>query len=502
MKISKVLIANRGEIALRIMRTCREMNIITVAVYSEPDRLSPHVLFADEAYCIGPATASESYLRIDKLIQCAQDCGADAIHPGYGFLSENADFSRAVSEAGLIFIGPKPDTISAMGSKTESRKMMIAAEVPVVPGAAGAVDTLDEAKEIVESIGGYPALIKAAAGGGGKGMRIVFEEDELERALAAARGEAAKAFGDDTVYVEKYIQAPKHIEIQIIADTHGNVVHLWERDCSIQRRHQKVIEECPSPTLTPEQRSHLGEIAVQAAKACNYVNAGTVEFIYDNVENFYFLEMNTRLQVEHPVTEMVMGVDLVRLQIEVAAGQELPFKQEDIVPRGHAIECRINAENVYQNFVPSTGKIEYLSFPTGPGVRIDSGVDQHSEVTPFYDPMVAKMIAYAATREQAISRMVRALKEFQITGIETTVPFCLKALVHPEFIGGHFTTKFIETYWDELQKAPTPHDEEIALSALMGHVDNNNSKPVTRREAVLQEPSRWKMQATPGWKNR
>ncbi|MGH1364029.1 MAG: acetyl-CoA carboxylase biotin carboxylase subunit [Calditrichia bacterium] len=501
MKISKILIANRGEIALRIMRTCREMGIATVAVFSEPDRLSPHVLFADEAYCIGPAAASESYLRMDKLIDCAKLCGADAIHPGYGFLSENAAFSKAVSDANLIFVGPRPHTISAMGSKTESRKMMIAAGVPVVPGAKGAVDSLDEAKEVVASIGGYPALIKAAAGGGGKGMRIVHAEEELERALQAARGEAAKAFGDDTVYVEKYLQAPKHIEIQVIADTHGNVVHLWERDCSIQRRHQKVIEECPSPTLSDSQRQHLGNIAVQAAKACDYINAGTVEFIYDGKENFYFLEMNTRLQVEHPVTEMVMGVDLVRLQLEVAAGGVLPFKQDELSPRGHAIECRINAENVFQNFVPSTGKISHLSLPNGPGIRVDSGVDQHSEVTPFYDPMIAKMIVYAGNRDDAIARMLRALQEFSISGIETTVPFCLRTLAHPEFVGGNFTTKFIETYWEDMQQQAPSSNDEIAIATVLTQKKSDSSTQFTSSKTSGAQASRWQMRATPGWRN-
>ena len=493
--IQKVLIANRGEIALRIMRSCREMGLKTVAVYSEADRLSPHVLTADEAYCIGPPIASESYLQIDKLLAVAEKSGSDAIHPGYGFLAENAPFAQAVLDSGLIFIGPLPETISLMGSKTECRKAMMKAGVPVVPGAKGAIDTIESAKEIVKQLGGYPILIKAAAGGGGKGMRTVWEEKDLQRSFEAAKGEALKSFSDDTVYLEKFIENPKHIEIQVLADQHGNVVHLWERDCSIQRRHQKVIEECPSAILTPEVREAMGEVAVQASKASHYVNAGTVEFLYDD-GNFYFLEMNTRLQVEHPVTEMVMGIDLVKLQIRVAEGEPLPFAQGDLQPRGHAIECRINAEDVFSNFVPDTGQIEYLRHPEGPGVRVDSGVAPHSEISRYYDPMIAKLITWAETRQEAIDRMKRALLEFQISGVKTTIPFCLPVLDHPDFIDGSFTTKFVDKYWEKLQDELRNEEEiaEVIAAALAFAAENRKSqgKPSENGAVALPPLSAWK----------
>ena len=497
-KINKILIANRGEIALRIIRTCREMGIRTVAVYSEVDRQSPHVLMADEARCIGPAAASESYLKMDTIIQTARKAGADAIHPGYGFLAENAEFAQRVMANDLIFIGPSPATIRLMGSKTASRKTMMDAGVPVVPGAREAILSPKEAVELVEQLGGYPVLIKAAAGGGGKGMRTVHKAADLTRALAAAGSEAQKAFGDGTVYIEKFIENPKHIEFQIIADAHGNVVHLWERDCSVQRRHQKVIEECPSAVLSKEIRTAMGNVAVQAAKACGYQNAGTVEFLYDQGE-FYFLEMNTRLQVEHPVTEMVMGVDLVRLQIQIAEGQALPFSQADISPSGHAIECRINAEDVFNNFVPTTGKISCFRPPTGPGVRVDSGIDENSEISRYYDPMAGKLICWAEDRAAAIQRMKRALKEFEITGIKTTIPFCLLALDHPDFINGTFTTKFIDNYWGELQKRVVnePEISEVIAAAVMFYRDTQQqfSKDAKQNHQLHSELSTWKLRA-------
>ncbi len=493
--IRKILIANRGEITLRIMRSCREMDIRTVAVFSEVDHRSPHVLMADEAFCIGPAIAAESYLNINKILEVAKTAGVDAIHPGYGFLAENANFAQQVADNGLIFIGPLPDTISLMGSKTESRKAMMNAGVPVVPGAKGSIETVDDAKKIVEQLGGYPILIKAAAGGGGKGMRTVFAEKDLARAFEAAKGEALKAFSDDTVYLEKFIENPKHIEIQVIADQHGNVVHLWERDCSIQRRHQKVIEECPSAVLTPELREQMGSVAVQAAKASNYVNAGTVEFLYDNGK-FYFLEMNTRLQVEHPVTEMVMGVDLVKAQIHVAEGKPLPFSQDNLKPRGHAFECRINAEDVFNSFVPDTGKITHLKHPEGPGVRVDSGVFADSEISRYYDPMIAKLVTWAETRQEAIDRMKRALLEFQIQGVKTTIPFCLPVLEHPEFVNGSFTTKFVEKYWEEIKKSlhkDTEIAEIIAAAVAYSHENQTTiSSGKSKENNFLPPLSPWK----------
>lgn len=498
-QIQKVLIANRGEIAVRIIRSCRELDIKTVAVYSEADRISPHVLMADEAYGIGPAVAARSYLRMDKIIEAAQHSGADAIHPGYGFFAENAGFAQQVLDNGLIFIGPLPDTIRLMGSKTESRKTMMEAGVPVVPGAQEAIRSPEEAKEIAAQLGGYPVLIKAAAGGGGKGMRLVHNDKDLPRALEAAKGEAQKAFGDATVYIEKFIDSPKHIEFQIFADQHGNALHLWERDCSVQRRHQKVIEECPSSVLTPEKRKEMGEVAVQAARACNYINAGTVEFLYDKTGKFYFLEMNTRLQVEHPVTEMVMGLDLVKLQIEVAEGKPLPFSQEDVRPRGHALECRINAEDVFNNFAPTTGKISYLKFPDGPGIRVDSGIDAFSEISTYYDPIAAKLIAWAGSREEAIRRMKRALRELEVEGIKTTAPFCLLVLDHPEFINGSFNINFVEKYWEKLQEK-SREDREllyIVAAALAYHRDNQSAFKSGLNGAGSPMPplSAWKMRA-------
>ncbi len=471
-EIRKVLVANRGEIAVRIIRSCQEMGIGTVAVYSDVDRAAPHVLMADEAYRIGAPVAAESYLKMDTLIQTARRCGADAIHPGYGFLAENAAFAQKTLDAGFIFIGPLPETIRLMGSKTESRKTMMAAGVPVVPGARESLETPEAAAQLVEQFGGYPILIKAAAGGGGKGMRIVRNEKEMPRAFAAARSEAQKAFGDPTVYIEKYIENPKHIEFQIIADAHGNVVHLWERDCSVQRRHQKVVEECPSVCLTAETRAAMGAVAVKAARACGYRNAGTVEFLYEQ-GNFYFLEMNTRLQVEHPVTEMVLGMDLVKLQLQVAAGHPLPFDQQAVQPRGHAIECRINAEDVFNHFVPTTGRITHLKYPDGPGVRVDSGIDVNLEISRFYDPMAAKLVVWAEDRPAAIQRMRRALGEFQIQGIKTTIPFCIRVLDHPDFLTGSYTTRFVENYWEELQQQATmdPALVEVMAAALAYHRD-------------------------------
>lgn len=441
--IRKILIANRGEIALRIIRACREMGIQTVAIYSDADRTAAHVRLADEAYPVGPPPSSQSYLVIDNVIAAARASGAQAIHPGYGFLSENEDFAERVAAEGLIFIGPSADAMRRMGNKTEARKLAKSIGVPTVPGTEEGIRSNDEARRIASSIG-YPILIKAAAGGGGKGMRLVETPGDLDAAIERAKGEALSAFGDDTVYIEKYVQKPRHIEIQILADRFGNTVYLGERECSIQRRHQKVIEEAPSCIVTPELRQRMGESAVRLAKACGYVNAGTLEFLVDHELNFYFLEMNTRLQVEHPVTEMTTGIDLVRQMIHIAAGDPLPFKQEDIRMTGHAIECRIYAEDVENNFAPSIGKIEHLEPSLGPGMREDSGVFEGDSVQIYYDPMLSKLIAWASDRQHAIERMRRSLREYAVVGVDTTIPFCLFVMENENFIKGDFDTSFVQ----------------------------------------------------------
>lgn len=441
--IKKLLIANRGEIALRIIRAAKEMGIKTVAVYSEADRASLHVRFADEAVCIGPALGKKSYLNVPSIIAAAEVTNADAIHPGYGFLAENATFAEICADCDIIFVGPSPDSIVRMGNKSIAKDTMIAAGVPVVPGSAGIVPTIEEAYTVAESVG-YPVMLKAVAGGGGKGMRFVPAKEELERAYVTARTEAENAFGNGDVYIEKFVEEPRHIEIQVFADKHGNVVHLNERECSIQRRHQKLIEEAPSPIMTPELRAAMGEAAVRGAKSVNYVGAGTVEFLVDKHRNFYFMEMNTRIQVEHPVTELSLGLDLIKEQLRVASGLELQLKQED--PKLHAIECRINAEDPMHDFRPSPGKIESLNFPGGPGVRVDSHIYQGYSIPPHYDSMVAKLITYAPTRAEAIAKMRRALDEFIIEGIQTTIPFHRKMMDNPDFISGNFDTKYLDTH--------------------------------------------------------
>jgi len=409
----KILIANRGEIALRIIRTCKELGIKTVAVYSEADRYSLHVRFADEAVCIGPGPSKDSYLNIPRIIAAAEITNAEAIHPGYGFLAENAMFAEICESSGIKFIGPTPDAIEAMGDKALAKETMRKAGVPVIPGSDGVVETLEEAREIANEIG-YPIMLKAAAGGGGKGMRILNDESELENAWQTARAEAEAAFGNPAVYIEKFIERPRHIEIQILADEYGNVIHLGERDCSIQRRHQKLVEESPSPIVTPGLREAMGQAAVKGAKSVKYRNAGTIEFLVDKNGNFYFMEMNTRIQVEHPVTEMVYGIDIVREQIRIAAGEKLNIKQRQLKPNGHAIECRINAEDSYNGFRPSPGKITGLHFPGGFGIRVDSHIYQDYVVPPYYDSLIAKLIAHGRTRDEAIARMLRALEEFVI----------------------------------------------------------------------------------------
>ncbi|PZF73523.1 acetyl-CoA carboxylase biotin carboxylase subunit [Taibaiella soli] len=444
--MQKILVANRGEIAVRVMRTAREMGIKSVAVFSEADRNMPFVRYADEAYCIGPAPSSQSYLRADKIIEVAKKCGADAIHPGYGFLSENASFSKAVSDAGLIFIGPSAHSIEIMGSKISAKQAAKKFNVPMVPGTEDPIQNLAEATEIGARVG-YPILIKASAGGGGKGMRVVNNESELEEQMRTAKSEALNAFGNDDVFIEKYVGAPRHIEIQIMGDQHGNYVYLFERECSIQRRHQKLIEEAPSSCLTPAIRKAMGECAVAVAKACNYYGAGTVEFLVDETLNFYFLEMNTRLQVEHCVTEMITGIDLVKEQIQVARGHKLSFTQEELRINGHAIEVRVCAEDPMNNFLPDTGKLEIYQPPKGPGVRVDDGYEEGMDIPIFYDPMIAKMIAYAATRDEAIDRLCRAIDEYYVRGIETTLGFCKWAVQTEPFRSGNFDTKFIEKYY-------------------------------------------------------
>jgi acetyl-CoA carboxylase biotin carboxylase subunit len=441
--IKKILVANRGEIAVRVMRSCREMGIRSVAVYSDADRNSMHVRYADEAYHIGPAPSRESYLNIDAIIAAALKSGADAIHPGYGFLSENASFSQRCKDEGIIFVGPDPYAITTMGDKIIARQTMIAAGVPVVPGTTEKITDENMASGIASEIG-LPVMIKASAGGGGKGMRLVKEMGELLPSFRRAKSEALNAFGDDSVYIEKYIQSPHHIEFQILADSHGNVVHLFERECSIQRRHQKVLEETPSPLMTPELRREMGEKAVQAAKAVNYKGAGTIEFIVSDNLEYYFLEMNTRLQVEHPVTERVVGVDLVKEQINIANGNPLPFRQEDLKQNGHAIQCRIYAEDPDNNFMPNPGVIKHITEPHGLGMRCDGYVYEGYEIPIYYDPMITKLISWGETREEAIFRMRRGLYEYKITGVKTNIKFLEKIMDTPDFIHGRYNTHFIE----------------------------------------------------------
>ncbi|MCL0062993.1 acetyl-CoA carboxylase biotin carboxylase subunit [Peptococcaceae bacterium] len=439
----KILIANRGEIALRIIRACREMRIRTVVVYSEADRDSLPVRFADEAYCIGPPASANSYLNIANIISVAELSGAEAIHPGYGFLSENAHFAEVCESCGITFIGPSAEAIERMGNKSEARKTMIEAGVPVVPGSEGIIRDKEEALEIAEKIG-YPVLIKASAGGGGKGMRVAHNSDDLISSINAAQNEAAAAFGDAGVYLEKYVEEPRHVEFQILGDKHGNIINLGERDCSVQRRNQKLLEEAPSVALTPSLRRRMGEMAVKAAKAVNYYNAGTVEFLLDKNNNFYFIEMNTRIQVEHPVTEMVTGIDLIKEQIRIAAGEPLGYKQSDIKIKGWAIECRINAEDPEKNFMPCPGKIDAYLPPGGPWVRMDSAVYQGYKVPPFYDSMIGKLIVWGENRECAIARMERALSEFIIERIPTTISFQKKILSNAFYKKGEVYTNFIQ----------------------------------------------------------
>ena len=486
---SKVLIANRGEIALRVIRACHELGIRAVAIYSDADARAPHVRAADEAVHIGPAPSAESYLKGDRIVDAALRVGAEAIHPGYGFLSEREWFARAVRDAGLVFIGPPAEAIAAMGSKTAARQLAIAAGVPVVPGTTEALRDEAEARAVAERFG-YPVLLKAAAGGGGKGMRVVRDPSSLGSALETARREAKAAFGDDAVYVEKYIVGPRHVEIQVLGDEHGTMLSLNERECSVQRRHQKMIEEAPSVAVTPELRRRMGETAVRAASAAGYVNAGTCEFLLDANGDFYFLEMNTRLQVEHPVTELVTGLDLVQWQLRVAAGERLPFTQEELVPRGWAMECRITSEDPANGFLPSTGRVRYLHLPSGPGIRWDGGIENGSEVTLHYDPMLAKLIVWAPSRELAIARMHRALSELVIEGVETSRDFHLRVMEDEEFRRGAIEIQWLERRLPSLLDAAPP-EALRQLAAVAGALlaDRERSAPRAASSATPATPA-------------
>ncbi|REJ78878.1 MAG: acetyl-CoA carboxylase biotin carboxylase subunit [Acidobacteria bacterium] len=487
----KILVANRGEIAVRVIRACREMGIGTVAVYSEPDADALHVRLADEAVLIGPAQSSESYLKGEKIISAAKETGAEAIHPGYGFLSENAGFVRKAKEAGIVFIGPEPEAMEAMGGKISAREIAIGADVPVVPGTNRPLASLDDAEATAEEVG-YPVMLKASAGGGGKGMRLVNEAKEMRSAFETARSEALAGFGDDSVYIEKAVVKPRHIEIQVFGDSYGNYAHLGERECSIQRRHQKVIEEAPSPINDPDLRSRMGECAVKVAQAVNYVGAGTVEFLLSDVDrSFYFLEMNTRLQVEHPVTELVTGIDLVREQINVANGGKLSFSQEDIEITGHAIECRVYAEDPENNFLPSPGRIERLRLPQGPGVRDDGGVYEGADVTIHYDPMISKLCAYGRDREEAIGRMRRALVEYRVDGIKTTIPFFRKVMEDEVFISGKLDTGFISGFNERrsLDQSDEVRDDLAIVAAALAFSDSEKAKMSSVRP--VQAESKW-----------
>ncbi|QCR21848.1 acetyl-CoA carboxylase biotin carboxylase subunit [Pontibacter sp. SGAir0037] len=493
--IKKILIANRGEIALRVMRSAKEMGISTVAIYSEADRNALHVRFADEAVCVGGPKSSESYLRGDIIIDVCKRLGVDAIHPGYGFLSENAAFAQQVKEAGLIFIGPSPEAIELMGSKLAAKAAVARYNIPMVPGTEHAITDIEEAKLIAAQVG-FPILIKASAGGGGKGMRVVEDIDSFEEQMQLAVSEATSAFGDGSVFIEKYIGSPRHIEIQVLGDTHGNIVHLFERECSIQRRHQKVIEEAPSAVLTPALREEMGMCAVNVAKACDYIGAGTVEFLLDENLNFYFLEMNTRLQVEHPVTEQITGLDLVKEQIKIAEGKPLPFKQENLEITGHSIELRVYAEDPANNFLPDIGRLETYVRPQGLGVRVDDGFEQGMDIPIYYDPMIAKLVTFGKNRQEAIEKMIRAIDEYQITGIETTLPFGKYVLQHEAFVSGNFDTKFIQRYFtpDVLNTTATDDSEDIAavLAAILLQQHKQLPAPSAAALSDTSSASNWR----------
>lgn len=493
--MQKILIANRGEIALRVMRSCREMGIKTVAVYSEVDRLSPHVLYADEAVCLGPAPSNQSYLLGDKIIEVCKKLNVDGVHPGYGFLSENANFAKKVIENGIKFIGPSPESIEIMGSKLMAKNAVKAFDTPLVPGTDQPISDIDEAKKISEKIG-YPILIKASAGGGGKGMRIVTKSEEFEEQMQRAQSEAKNAFGDDSCFIEKYVASPRHIEVQILGDHHGNYVYVFERECSIQRRHQKVVEEAPSAVITPELRKKIGEAAINAAKSCKYYNAGTVEFILDENLNFYFLEMNTRLQVEHPISELISGLDLVKEQIKIARGEKISFSQEDLIINGHAIELRVYAEDPQNNFLPDIGTLIEYKKPEGSGIRVDDGFREGMEIPIYYDPMIAKLVVWGKDRTEAIERMKRAIDEYRIKGVKTTLPFGKFVLNHPNFISGEIDTHFVEKFYNPELLNETINEEEIkvinSFIAIKNKVffEQNSSKKNTSNYNTIS--SNWK----------
>ncbi len=488
--MKKILVANRGEIALRIMRTAKEMGIATVAVFSEADRNALFVRFADEAVCIGPPPSNQSYLKADKIIEVAKEKGAEGIHPGYGFLSENAEFARKVKKAGLTLIGPSPEAMEVMGSKLAAKAAVKNYDIPMVPGTDEAVTDIAEAEKIAAEIG-YPILVKASAGGGGKGMRIVEKAADFKSQMERAVSEAESAFGDGSVFIERYVGSPRHIEIQIIADTHGKVIYLFERECSIQRRHQKVIEEAPSAVLSPKLRKEMGEAAVRVAQACDYVGAGTVEFLLDEKHNFYFLEMNTRLQVEHPVTEQITGIDLVAEQIKVARGEKLSFDQEDLSILGHSIEVRVYAEDPTNDFLPDIGNLKTYVRPQGPGVRVDDGFEEGMDIPIHYDPMIAKLVTYGKDREEARKRMIRAIDEYQIDGVSTTLSFCKFALQHEAFVSGNFDTHFVKHHFDpKVLENSDPEEEKLA--AYLGVKLLSEKKSKGEKVAARMKASAWK----------
>ena len=480
--MKKILIANRGEIALRIMKTAQKMGIKTVAVYSEVDRHSPHVKFADEAVLLGPAPSSESYLVMEKVINAAKGTGADGIHPGYGFLSENATFAQMVEDNGITFIGPKPHAIKVMGNKLEAKEAVRDYDIPMVPGIEEAITDVTIAEKVAKEIG-FPILIKASAGGGGKGMRVVEKLEDLPEQMQRAISEAQAAFGDGSVFIEKYVGSPRHIEIQVLADTHGNIVHLFERECSVQRRHQKVVEEAPSAVLTPEIRNAMGEAAIKVARACDYVGAGTVEFLLDENKNFYFLEMNTRLQVEHPVSELISGVDLVEQQIKIARGEALAFTQEDLKINGHALEVRVYAEDPLADFMPSIGTLSTYKVPVGEGIRVDDGFEEGMEVPIYYDPMLSKLITYGKTREEAIQLMIRAIENYKVEGVATTLSFGKFVCEHEAFTSGNFDTHFVKNYYSP-EHLEMQYAEERRIAALVA------LKLYKENEKVLKVPSK------------
>ncbi len=488
--MKKILVANRGEIALRVMRTIKAMGMNTVAVFSEADRNAPHVRFADEAVCIGPAPSKDSYLRTDKILEVCEKLNVDGIHPGYGFLSENTDFAKAVTEAGITFIGPSPEAIKIMGNKLAAKQAVSKFDVPLVPGTDQPVSNIEEAIRLAKEVG-FPILIKASAGGGGKGMRLVEKEEDIKEQMELAVSEAVSAFGDGSVFIERFVNSPRHIEIQILGDTHGNVVHLFERECSVQRRHQKVIEEAPSAVVSPEMRRAMGEAAIKVAKSVNYVGAGTVEFIVDDQLNFFFLEMNTRLQVEHPVTEMITGIDLVQEQIQIAEGLPISFSQEDLSINGHAIELRLYAEDPENNFLPDIGRLTTYQRPVGTDIRVDDGMEEGMDIPIYYDPMISKLIVHGTNRNQTIQRMLEAIDSYRVEGVKTTLPFGKFVLNHPAFVTGNFNTKFVENYYHPNQTNKTALNLAATLAAKLYH---ERSKTGTFKETGnLTRRSKWLM---------